>query len=180
MNGWQGKHCYVTYKDPDANADKWYEAVVLWNDALGDNRVVFRWGRYGAKGSSKSSIFPNSAHAEYEANKQINAKLRKGYEWAQVWETLDPEELLEVLQIAGVNTNIEVIPKITVDGGVTFEEMSTLVGNLLTNAIGKDNDAGDVAVEAATVNAKFAVLREQYENLQSEVEFVNTAVRSRM
>jgi predicted DNA-binding WGR domain protein len=178
-DNWRGNIIGMEYHDNDANSHKFYQVAVLCNDALGDYRVVTRYGRVGSNGQSGSKIVMNEAMAQNYASRRADAKVSKGYNVVSAgWEDMGPNQLRNFLQDAGVNTRIQ--PQVTTDEGVTFDEMSTLVGSLLTQAVGKDNDAGDVIVAAATMNAKMATLREQFEDLESEVEFVNTAVRSRI
>jgi predicted DNA-binding WGR domain protein len=170
----------MEYHDSDANSHKFYEIAVLSNDTLGDYRVVTRYGRVGSSGQSGSKMLSSQAHAQDYASRRATSKVNKGYNSVtNGWEDMGPNALRNFLQLAGVNTRINT-QVINDDEGVTFDEMATLVGSLLTQAVGKDNDAGDVIVAAATMNAKMAVLREQFEDLESEVEFVNTAVRSRI
>jgi hypothetical protein len=90
---------------------------------------------------------------------------------------MDLEPTLRVLSLAGVNTRAVPVPE---GEGVTFEEMATLVDSVLTKSVGQEKPDVDVLVEAAQMNAKFAALRAQFENAESTVEYVNTAVRSRM
>lgn len=180
-NEWSGHYTTLTYVDPETNANKFYRIAIISNDVLGDHRVVYQWGRAGSTGQSSFKMYSTQVVAQNHANHRYNLKVRKGYADGGTWEALEPNMLRDMLGMGGVNTNTSVGPVVaTEDGGVTFDEMGTLVGELLTAAVTKENDTVDVVVEAATMNAKFAQLREQFENIESEVEFVNTAVRSRL
>jgi arabinogalactan endo-1,4-beta-galactosidase len=124
-------------------------------------------------------MFGSEHEAANVANGRVNQKLNKGYATtAPGWMDLDPNGISGVLSLAGVNTRAAVpVPE---GEGVTFEEMATLVDDVLKKSTGVEKPDVEVLVEAAQMNAKFATLREQFEQVESTVEFVNTAVRSRM
>jgi len=183
VEDWQGSTCLLEYRDPASNSDKFYRISILWNDLNNDARVVFQYGRNGTNGQASFKMCGSRIAAEQIANRRFDQKRNKGYIIADLWTPIgvDSSAMRHYLQLAGVNTNGGPVEVVQDGEGVTFDEMGTLVQNLLTKAVQKDqNDTVDVMVEAATVNAKFAQLREQFENIESEVEFVNTAVRSRL
>lgn len=177
---WRGTVIGLEYHDPDANSHKFYNVAILCNDTLGDYRVVTRYGRVGSNGQCGSKMVSSQAHADHYAHRRADSKMNKGYVVvSNGWEVMRENMLRNYLHDAGVNTRVQ--PKVVIDDeGVTFDEMSKMVDGLLSAAVAQDADPGDVIVAASTVNAKFAVLREQVEDLEAQIEFANTAVRSRL
>jgi len=179
-DGWEVDGQFMLeYRDLETNSDKFYEITILVNQSQADYRVVYRWGRRHSTGQTSFKIAGNIDHARSLAQHRHNQKVGKGY--APVpGRTFNQEPTPWLLERAGVN--LYTAAAVNVDEGVSFEEMGTLVAGLLTKAVNGsgDEETVDVMVEAATMNAKFAVLRAQFESVQSEVEFVNTAVRSRL
>lgn len=175
--GWTARACELRFVDPETNSNKFYRISVLNNPETGDHRVVYQWGRVGSTGQSSFKMYTSDDVAMRNAEHRYFQKARKGYEEAAPWGQIAPTDFL--LSQAGVNL-YAAHQEAEMSDGVSFDEMGTLVGHLLTKAVGAENDTVDVMVEAATMNAKFSQLREQFENMESEVEFVNTAVRSRL
>jgi len=175
--GWTARACELRFVDPDSNANKFYRISVLRNDTNGDYRVVYQWGRVGASGQTSFKMYTNEGTAQINAEHRCSQKLRKGYEVTYDWTDVNPNDFL--LSAAGVNLYVMQQP-VEVSDGVSFEEMETLVQDILAKAVTAENDTVDVMVEAATMNAKFAKLREQFQDAESSVEFVNNAVRARL
>lgn len=180
--GWHGSVVYLEYRDPEANSSKFYQISVLENEVLGDYRVLTQYGRIGSAGQSGFKMARSGALAHHMAGIRQTQKERKGYQVASNgWEDITSENTLKnMLRLAGVNTNAGPAPVEEPEEGVTFGEMESMLDNLITTATRENIDPGDVAVETATINAKFAMLREQFDDLESQVEFANTIARSRL
>lgn len=69
----------VSYRDPTANSNKFYRAYVMQSDDGDDHRVLFNWGRQGAKGQFQVLTVPSEYGATNAADGKINDKIRKGY-----------------------------------------------------------------------------------------------------
>jgi predicted DNA-binding WGR domain protein len=175
---WKGHSVELHYVDPDSNSNKFYRITTLHKGVNGsDFRVLYQWGRIGSVGQSSFKMFNSVEHMTHTANRRQQQKMAKGYVMAA--EGFPSSHNLDrLLRLAGVNTEEGESPADS--DGVTFDEMSNMVQQLLSTATGEITDVADVAVETAQMNAKFESLRRRYEAVQSDVEFVNAAVRSRM
>lgn len=181
--GWHGSVVSLEYRDPEANSSKFYQISVLENETLGDYRVLTQYGRIGSTGQSGFKMARSGPLAHHMGTTRQAQKERKGYQVvSNGWEDIDSENALKnLLRLAGVNTNALTTEDLgPEEEGVTFSEMESMLDNLITTATRENIDPGDVAVETATINAKFAVLREQFDDLESQVEFANTIARSRL
>lgn len=93
----------VQYQDSRANSDKFYRAYVLHDADSGDARVLFNWGRNGAKGQFQVTTTPTVQSARQAARSKLDDKRKKGYEDSSRRELrIVPEDLLAH---AGVNEN---------------------------------------------------------------------------
>lgn len=93
----------VQYSDPRANSNKFYRAYVITNEDGSDCRVLFNWGRIGAKGQFQVQVAHSPEGARSAAAGKIYDKTRKGYEPFTTRELrVVPDDLLEH---AGVNEN---------------------------------------------------------------------------
>lgn len=93
----------VQYKDPRANSNKFYRAYVLHDAESDDARVLFNWGRIGAKGQFQVLTAPSLASAQASASGKLHDKRAKGYEsYTERTLTVVPDDLLAA---AGVSAN---------------------------------------------------------------------------
>lgn len=93
----------VDYRDDRANSNKFYRAYVMQADDGSDFRVLFNWGRQGAKGQFQVLTVPSEHAAVNAADGKINDKIRKGYDGLTRRELrVVPDDLLAA---AGVNEN---------------------------------------------------------------------------
>lgn len=93
----------VAYRDDYANSNKFYRAYVMSSDDGTDHRVLFNWGRQGAKGQFQVLTVPTEYAAVNAADGKINDKVRKGYgDMTRRELRVIPDDLL---QAAGVNEN---------------------------------------------------------------------------
>lgn len=175
---WTAEGYFMQYHDNETNAHKFYHVYVLTNDTLGDYRVLYQWGRIGTNGSTNFKMCSSQMQAVSLAQKRVAQKLAKGYEHDEGWKALTESQLAGLLPSTGVN--IHHSTERNASDGVSFDEMATLVDDVLKKSTGVEKPDVEVLVEAAQMNAKFATLREQFEQVESTVEFVNTAVRSRL
>lgn len=91
----------VRYEDRTANSHKFYRAYVLVDLDNNDYRVLFNWGRIGAKGQFKVQTCYGPQDAYEMASGKIYDKKRKGYEpHAERELSVVPDDLLRE---AGVN-----------------------------------------------------------------------------
>lgn len=179
IDGWQSERFELVYDDPAENSHKFYIVTRFWNHSINDYRVLFEYGRKGSLGQSTFKICVTEGNMCDIANRRVDSKLRKGYVGGG-WTSAGLHR--SKLNRIGINTFIAPTP-VDADAdeaGVTFEQMADVVGALLSKAVEKDNDTVDVMVEAAQMNAKFATLRAQFDDVKSQVEFTNSAVRARL
>lgn len=93
----------VSYEDTLANSHKFYRAYVLHDEESGDVRVLFNWGRIGAKGQFKSVVQPGLEAAWRTADGKISDKVRNGYRDTAARELrIVPDDLLRE---AGISDN---------------------------------------------------------------------------
>lgn len=93
----------VRYVDPSANSSKFYRAYALSAEDGSDFRVLYNWGRIGAKGQFSQAIMPTEDAAMSAAAGKIMDKERKGYDGRSIRELrVVPDDLLEQ---AGVSSN---------------------------------------------------------------------------
>lgn len=91
----------VRYEDHTANSHKFYRAYVLVDLDQNDYRVLFNWGRIGAKGQFKVQTCYGPQDAYEMASGKLYDKKRKGYEDHATRElSVVPDDLLRE---AGVN-----------------------------------------------------------------------------
>lgn len=91
----------VNYRDVNANSNKFYRAYAIVSEDGSDARVLFNWGRQGAKGQFQLHTCYGGQDAAAMAEGKIYDKERKGYGDRSV-RTLAvvPDDLLA---LAGVN-----------------------------------------------------------------------------
>lgn len=93
----------VQYRDVLANSDKFYRTYVMHDEDSGDVRVLYNWGRNGAKGQYQSVGVPTLESGRRAARGKLDSKLAKGYEPSSTRElSVVPDDLLE---LAGVSAN---------------------------------------------------------------------------
>lgn len=122
----------VRYEDPAINSRKFYRAYVMSDDDDIDHRVLFQWGRQGARGQFKVVTAPSRQSAINAANGKIHDKEHKGYGDRSVRELrVVPEDLLAE---AGVNENArrQAGAKIAADPFLTLEADTDRLIRLVT------------------------------------------------
>lgn len=93
----------VQYRDSLANSDKFYRAYVMHDEDSGDSRVLFNWGRNGAKGQFQSMGAPTIESARQASRGKLDSKMAKGYAFSSTRDlAVVPDDLL---QLAGVSDN---------------------------------------------------------------------------
>lgn len=162
----------VHYTDEARNSDKYYRVYRLWDQtdehAQSDHRVVFNWGRRGAKGQSSVQVFPNERMAILAATKKLSEKTAKGYR--EVYDRDLPGVDHDVLQMAGIN---DFATRTTAVSQNPFIRISVEADSIRRLAMG---DAEDV-VRAITMRggllAQLQELRTSVLRAEGEVEIVD-------
>lgn len=91
----------VNYRDTNANSNKFYRAYFLHDPEADDFRVLFNWGRQGAKGQFQVRTCYSREDAIEVAEGKLYDKERKGYGDRTTRElSVVPDDLLAA---AGVN-----------------------------------------------------------------------------
>lgn len=91
----------VQYSDPARNSDKYYRVYLLSDEVGQDFRVVFQWGRRGAKGQHQNAVYANYGQAHKAMCDKLRAKQEKDYVESYSREFDSASD--DVLEMAGVN-----------------------------------------------------------------------------
>lgn len=160
----------VHYTDAARNSDKYYRAYRLWTDEEqgADHRVVFNWGRRGAKGQSSVQVFPNARLAELAVLKKLSEKTAKGYR--EVYDKELPGVDHDVLMMAGVN---DFGHRANVVSENPFVRVSVEADTIRRLAMGDSDDVVQAITKRAGLLAQLDELRTSVLRAEGEVEIVD-------
>lgn len=167
----------VQYRDPVANSSKFYRAYVLHDPDTDDARVLFNWGRIGAKGQFQVLSQPDSHAAHMTANGKISDKVRKGYGGLTRRELrVVPDDLLAA---AGVNeaARAQAVSALSKDPFASLEAGTDRLIRLVTGP-------ADVQSEAITLKAslddQLTALRARLTQAEGSLELATDVLAMKM
>lgn len=161
----------VHYTDTARNSDKYYRVYRLWDGEEhgdGDHRVVFNWGRRGAKGQSSVQVFPNARSAQLAVLKKLSEKTAKGYR--EVYDKELPGVDHDVMAMAGIN---DFGRRTNVVSENPFVRISVEVDTIRRLAMGDQDDVVEAITKRSGLLAQLDELRTSVLRAEGEVEIVD-------
>ncbi len=93
----------IAYRDSSRNSDKYYRAYTVYDEDTCDYRVVFQWGRQGARGQSQVVLMHDIHSATAAVNRKLADKQSNGYE--PVYSKQLPGVSADILELAGLSAD---------------------------------------------------------------------------
>lgn len=180
----------IIYNDPNAGvrgSHKFYRATVIWavGGSGGAAKVLYQWGRIGAKGDKQIIDYPTVVAAKAAAEKKIRDKESNGYGHG-VWEHFPvcPEDLLETAFSGGGYVKPEAP---TVVGNsptelrlAVFAGFSDNVGKARRLAMGTQKDATEAVLLRNDLRTQLKELADAVTVAGGELEFVEEIIQMQL
>lgn len=172
---YQAEVIEIQYYDAARNSDKFYRSYRLWDDDSGDNRVVFQWGRRGAKGQSQVHVATSPSHAARMVSDKLQSKLNEGY--MESYRRELPGVSNDILEMAGINrfATREEMPSAD-----PFVRLSVDVDTCRRLAMGDNDDITKAVTLRAGLLEQLAALRTSVAKAEGEVEVVDMVLGAKM
>lgn len=165
----------VTYVDHAHNHDKYYRVYLLSSDDSTDHRVVFQWGRRGAKGQSQNSVYASRNAAERAAKLKLESKIDKGY--ATSYHKELPGVSNDILDLAGINRFGTQTEQPHAD---PFVRISLDVDKCRRLAMGDESEVVEAITIRATLAEQLEALRTSVVRAEGEVEIVDMLLMAKV
>lgn len=167
----------VDYRDPMANSNKFYRAYVMQNDDGTDFRVLFNWGRQGAKGQFQVLTVPSEHGAQNAADGKINDKIRKGYgDLTRRELRVVPDDLL---QQAGVNEAARAASASALSKD-PFASLEAGTDRLIRLVTGPAEVQGEAITLKATLDDQLAALRTRLMQAEGSLELATDVLSMKL
>lgn len=122
-------------------SDKFYRAYVMHDPDTDDCRVLFNWGRNGAKGQFQSVGAPTVDSGRNAARGKLDSKLAKGYEFGSTRNLgVVPDDLLELAGV-GENARSAATARLAIDPFAAFAAGTDRLIRLVTGPIAQQAEA---------------------------------------
>jgi predicted DNA-binding WGR domain protein len=165
----------VQYQDRARNSDKFYRVYLLSDDENSDYRVVFQWGRRGARGQSQNSVYPTRSQAEAAAATKMRSKTDKGY--VESYHRELPGVSDDVLELAGVNRFATKTEQPNPD---PFVRLTLDVDRCRRLAMGDETEVVEAITVRRTLLDQLAELRTSVSRAEGEVEIVDMLLAAKV
>lgn len=167
----------VQYHDPMANSNKFYRAYVMHDADTDDARVLFNWGRIGAKGQFQVLTQPSRDSAVAAADGKISDKRRKGYE-PYTTRTLRvvPDDLLE---LAGVSENVRSHAAAALSAD-PFARLSADTDRLIRLVTGPTEVQAEAITLRKGLDEQLAALRDSLTSAEGSLELVDDVMAMKL
>lgn len=168
----------VAYRDPSVNSNKFYRTYVLHDVDTDDSRVLFNWGRQGAKGQFQVLVQPTYQAAISAAYGKLSDKRRKGYQSVG-----EPRELRvvpdDILQLAGVSENArsQAVAALSSD---PFARLSADTDRLIRLVTGPREVQGEAITLRRGLDEQLHALRSSLTQAEGALELVDDVLFAKL
>jgi len=173
---YQAQITEVQYQDVNRNSDKFYRCYRLWDDETGDHRVVFQWGRRGAKGQSNVNVTGSERESRLLIARKLDEKLGKGYHHAYANDL--PGVPADILHLAGINTDRSVQAASRPQD--PFVRIAVDVDTCRRLAMGDQSEVTKAVVMRKSLQEQLEALRTSVSNAEGQVEVVDMILSAKV
>lgn len=167
----------VQFKDPTRNSHKFYRAYVMHDPDTDDARVLFQWGRIGARGQFQVQVAPSLDSAKAAAVGKLYDKRGRGYE-SYTKRTLKvvPEDLLRE---AGVNENArsQAVAALSAD---PFARLSADTDRLIRLVTGPSEVQAEAITLRRGLDEQLSALRTSLTQAEGSLELVDDVLAMKL
>lgn len=167
----------VQYHDSLANSRKFYRAYVMHDEDTDDSRVLFQWGRIGAKGQFQVLVCPSLASAHSSADGKLHDKKAKGYEpYTERTLKIVPDDLLEHAGVS-VNARLQAAAALSAD---PFARLSADTDRLIRLVTGPTEVQAEAITLRRTLDEQLSALRDSLTSAEGSLELVDDVLAMKL
>lgn len=165
----------VQFQDSARNSDKFYRCYRLWDDT-GDHRVVFQWGRRGAKGQSSVQVCASQREATNLVVRKLDEKMSKGY--YRVYQNELAAVSPDIMHLAGLNTSVHLAASQRPQD--PFVRLAVDVDTCRRLAMGDQADVVRAVTLRQDLHTQLDALRTAVSNSEGQIELVDMLLSAKV